>query len=101
MKGTKVLGKGTLNAKGKIKVVLKKALPAGKTKVKVAYLGDDFTSPAKSKKVVIPVRRDPRHRLTSARSAPGTCRADVRPDVAMTTLRQPPPECLDVLESQA
>ena len=56
MKGTKVLGKGTLNAKGKIKVVLKKALPAGKTKVKVAYLGDDFTSPAKSKKVVIRVK---------------------------------------------
>ena len=29
MKGEKVLGKGTLNAKGKVKVTLKKTLPAG------------------------------------------------------------------------
>lgn len=56
MKGTKVLGKGTLNAKGAVKVTLKKALPAGKTKVKVVYLGDDFTAPSKDKKVVIRVR---------------------------------------------
>ncbi|QSR30008.1 hypothetical protein CFI00_05675 [Nocardioides sp. S5] len=56
MKGKKVLGKGTLNAKGKVKVTLKKALPAGKTKVKVLYLGDDFTAKSKDKKVVIRVR---------------------------------------------
>ena len=55
MKGKKVLGKGTLNAKGKVKVTLKKALPAGKTKVKVVYLGDDFTAKSKDKKVVIRV----------------------------------------------
>lgn len=56
MKGKKVLGKGVLNAKGKAKVMLKKALPAGKTKVKVMYEGDDYTSAAKSKKVVITVK---------------------------------------------
>jgi hypothetical protein len=56
MKGKKVLGKGALNAKGMVKVELKKALPAGKTKVKVLYLGDDFTAPSKDKKVVIRVR---------------------------------------------
>jgi hypothetical protein len=55
MKGKKVLGKGTLNAKGKVKVTLKKALPAGKTKVKVKYLGDDYTEKSKDKKVVIKV----------------------------------------------
>ena len=43
MKGKKVLGKGTLNAKGKVKVTLKKALPAGKTTVKVKYPGDHYT----------------------------------------------------------
>ena len=43
MKGKKMLGKGTLNAKGKVTVTLKKALPAGKTEVKVLYLGDDYT----------------------------------------------------------
>lgn len=56
MKGTKTLGKGVLNAKGKAKVTLKKALPAGKTKVKVLYLGDDYTEKSKDKKVVIRVR---------------------------------------------
>lgn len=56
MKGKKTLGKGTLNAKGKVKVTLKKALPAGKTKVKVLYLGDDYTEKSKDKKVVIKVR---------------------------------------------
>jgi hypothetical protein len=56
MKGTKVLGKGKLNAKGKVKVTLKKALPAGKTKVKVLYLGDDYTKKSKDKKVIIKVR---------------------------------------------
>lgn len=56
MKGTKVLGKGVLNAKGKAKVTLKKALPAGKTKVKVVYLGDDYTKKSKDKRVVIRVR---------------------------------------------
>lgn len=55
MKGKKVLGKGTLNAKGKVKVTLKKALPAGKTKVKVKYLGDDYTEKSTDKKVVIKV----------------------------------------------
>ncbi len=55
MKGDKVLGKGTLNAKGKVKVTLKKALPAGKTKVKVKYLGDDYTEKSTDKKVVIKV----------------------------------------------
>jgi hypothetical protein len=56
MKGKKTLGKGVLNAKGKVKVTLKKALPAGKTKVKVLYLGDDYTEKSKDKKVVIKVR---------------------------------------------
>jgi hypothetical protein len=56
MLGTKTLGKGVLNAKGKVKVELKKALPAGKTKVKVLYLGDDYTKKSKDKKVVIRVR---------------------------------------------
>jgi hypothetical protein len=56
MKGKKTLGKGVLNAKGKVKVTLKKALPAGKTKVKVLYLGDDYTEKSKDKKVVIRVR---------------------------------------------
>ncbi|HEX5918011.1 MAG TPA: DUF6801 domain-containing protein [Nocardioides sp.] len=55
MKGKKVLGKGTLNAKGKVKVTLKKALPAGKTKVKVKYVGDDYTEKSTDKKVVIKV----------------------------------------------
>ncbi|MBD3925203.1 Ig-like domain repeat protein [Nocardioides cavernae] len=55
MKGKKTLGKGVLNAKGKVKVTLKKALPAGKTKVKVLYLGDDYTEKSKDKKVVIKV----------------------------------------------
>jgi hypothetical protein len=55
MKGDKVLGKGTLNDKGKVKITLKKALPAGKTKVKVKYLGDDYTEKSKDKKVVIKV----------------------------------------------
>ncbi|GAA1924793.1 DUF6801 domain-containing protein [Nocardioides hwasunensis] len=56
MKGKKVLGKGTLNSKGKAKITLKKALPAGKTAVKISYAGDDFTKASKSKKVVIRVR---------------------------------------------
>ena len=56
MQGTKTLGKGVLNAKGKVKVTLKKALPAGKTKVKVLYVGDDYTEKSKDKKVVIRVR---------------------------------------------
>lgn len=55
MKGKKVLGKGTLDAKGKVKITLKKALPAGKTAVKVSYAGDDFTKASKSKKVVLRV----------------------------------------------
>ena len=55
MKGTKVLGKGVLNAKGKVKVTLKKALPAGKTKLKVLYPGDDYTAKSKDKKVVVKV----------------------------------------------
>ena len=56
MLGQKTLGKGVLNAKGKAKVTLKKALPAGKTKVKVVYLGDDFTEKSKDKKVIIKVK---------------------------------------------
>ena len=56
MLGTKTLGKGVLNAKGKAKVTLKKALPAGRTKVKVLYLGDDYTEKSKDKKVIIRVR---------------------------------------------
>ena len=55
MKGTKVVGKGVLNAKGKVKVTLKKALPAGKTKLKVLYPGDDYTAKSKDKKVVVKV----------------------------------------------
>jgi hypothetical protein len=56
MKGQKMLGKGKLNAKGKVTVTLKKALPAGKTKVKVLYLGDDYTKKSRDKKVVLTVR---------------------------------------------
>jgi hypothetical protein len=56
MKGQKVLGKGALNAKGKVKVTLKKALPKGKTIVKVLYLGDDYTKKSRDKKVVLRVR---------------------------------------------
>jgi hypothetical protein len=56
MKGQKVLGKGALNAKGKVKVTLKKALPQGKTIVKVLYLGDDYTKKSRDKKVVLKVR---------------------------------------------
>jgi hypothetical protein len=55
MLGKKTVGKGVLNAKGKAKIALKKALPAGKTKVKVLYPGDDFTEKSKDK-VVIRVR---------------------------------------------
>ena len=56
MKGQKILGKGKLNAKGKVTVTLKKALPAGKTKVKVLYMGDDYTKKSRDKKVVLKVR---------------------------------------------
>jgi hypothetical protein len=56
MKGQKVLGKGKLNAKGKVTVTLKKALPKGVTKAKVLYLGDDYTKKSRDKKVVIRVR---------------------------------------------
>jgi hypothetical protein len=56
MKGKKVVGKGTLNAKGKVNITLKKPLPAGKTKLKVKYLGDDYTEKSKDKKVIIRVR---------------------------------------------
>ena len=55
MKGQKMLGKGALNAKGKVTVTLKKALPKGKTVVKVLYLGDDYTKKSRDKKVVIKV----------------------------------------------
>lgn len=56
MKGEKVLGKASLNAKGKTTVTLKKKLAKGVTKVKVVYVGDDFTETSKDKKVVIVVR---------------------------------------------
>ncbi|MFM6848089.1 MAG: DUF6801 domain-containing protein [Terrabacter sp.] len=56
MLGKKMLGKGVLNAKGKAKVTLKRVLPKGKTKVKVLYLGDDYTEKSKDKKVIIRVR---------------------------------------------
>ena len=56
MKGQKMLGKGKLNAKGKVTVTLKKALPKGKTKVKVLYMGDDYTKKSRDKKVVLKVR---------------------------------------------
>lgn len=56
MKGKKVLGKGSLNSKGKVTVTLKKALPKGKTVVKVLYSGDDYTESSRDKKVVIKVR---------------------------------------------
>ncbi|RYC11274.1 DUF6801 domain-containing protein [Nocardioides zhouii] len=55
LSGTKVVGKGVLNDKGKVKVTLKKALPAGKTKLKVLYPGDDYTAKSKDKKVVVRV----------------------------------------------
>lgn len=55
LKGKKVLGKGTLNKAGKVNIKLKKALPAGVTKVKVSYLGDGFTEVSKSKKIKIKV----------------------------------------------
>ena len=45
-----------LNDKGKVKVKLKKPLPAGKTKLKVhQYPGDDYTAKSKDKKVVVRV----------------------------------------------
>jgi hypothetical protein len=56
MKGQKVLGKGKLNAKGKVTITLKKALPKGNTKAKVLYLGDDYTKKSRDKKVVLKVR---------------------------------------------
>ena len=56
MKGQKKLGKGSLNAKGKVTITLKKALPKGKTVVKVLYMGDDYTKKSRDKKVVIKVR---------------------------------------------
>lgn len=56
MKGQKKLGKGSLNAKGKVTITLKKALPRGKTVVKVLYMGDDYTKKSRDKKVVIKVR---------------------------------------------
>jgi hypothetical protein len=55
-KGSKLVGKGTLNAKGKVKITLKKALPKGKTVVKALYRGDDYTESSRDKKVVIRVR---------------------------------------------
>ena len=56
MKGQKKLGKGSLNAKGKVTITLKKALHKGKTVVKVLYMGDDYTKKSRDKKVVIKVR---------------------------------------------
>ncbi|WP_426244806.1 DUF6801 domain-containing protein [Nocardioides sp. LHG3406-4] len=55
LKGTKVLGKATLNKAGTVVVKLKKALPAGVTKVKASYLGDGYTEASKSKKIKIRV----------------------------------------------
>ncbi|MBA3780393.1 MAG: Ig-like domain repeat protein [Nocardioides sp.] len=55
LKGKKVLGKGTLKSTGKVTVKLKKALPAGVTKVTVSYLGDGYTEVSKSKKIKIKV----------------------------------------------
>jgi hypothetical protein len=55
-KGKKVLGKGTLNSKGKVTVTLKKKLPKGKTVVKVLYRGDDYTESSRDKKVVLRVK---------------------------------------------
>jgi hypothetical protein len=55
-KGKKVLGKGTLNSKGKVTVTLKKKLPKGKTVVKVLYRGDDYTESSRDKKVVLKVK---------------------------------------------
>lgn len=52
MLGKKTLGKGVLNSKGKVKITLKKALPAGKSKIKVLYPGDDYTEKSKDKVVV-------------------------------------------------
>jgi Bacterial Ig-like domain (group 3) len=56
MEGKKVLGKGELNSKGKVTVTLKKALPKGKTVVKVLYRGDSYTESSRDKKVVLKVR---------------------------------------------
>ena len=51
--GSKQVGKGMLDAKGKAVVTIKaKALKAGKNKVKLSYAGDDFTSAGKSMFVV-------------------------------------------------
>ncbi|WP_107765070.1 Ig-like domain repeat protein [Nocardioides terrigena] len=55
-KGKKVVGKGSLNAKGKVTITLKKKLPKGKTVVKVLYSGDDYTESSRDKKVVIKVK---------------------------------------------
>jgi hypothetical protein len=56
MKGQKQLGKGALNAKGKVTITLKKKLPKGKTVVKVLYMGDDYTKKSRDKKVVLKVK---------------------------------------------
>ena len=48
-------GPDTLPA-GKVTITLKKALPKGKTVVKVLYMGDDYTKKSRDKKVVIKVR---------------------------------------------
>lgn len=56
MKGQKQLGKGALNAKGKVTITLKKKLPKGKTVVKVLYMGDDYTKKSRDKKVVLRVK---------------------------------------------
>ncbi len=55
LKGKKVLGKATLSKAGKATIKLKKALPAGVTKVKLSYAGDGFTELSKSKKIKIKV----------------------------------------------
>lgn len=51
--GSKKVGKGTIDAKGKVTIVVKaKKLKTGKNKVKLSYAGDDFTAAGKSKVVV-------------------------------------------------
>ncbi len=55
LKGKKVLGKGKLKSNGKVNIKLKKMLRAGVTKVKVSYLGDDFTEASTSKKIKLRV----------------------------------------------
>ena len=51
--GTKQVAKGTIDASGKVTLTIKaRKLKVGKNKVKLSYVGDDFTAPGKTKVIV-------------------------------------------------